>query len=163
MKNELIPATHLSWLTSGIAQIATAIKAAALDPHQRHDLAIRLRRFANLIDPVDAKKIPRTIPPPIDWVYEYCDREQLTIDPDEWFDHYEQQDWVLGTGNKMKNWQAAVRTWERRSKPGRPSKRERKKQAVKASLESLETAFLQLRLTDDQDAGGRERAAQLFE
>lgn len=34
------------------------------------------------------------------------------VDPQAWFDHYESNGWRVGKA-AMKNWQAAVRTWER--------------------------------------------------
>lgn len=52
------------------------------------------------------------IPPPIDDVILYCKQRKNNIDAHQWFDHYEARGWMIGK-NRMKDWRAAVRTWER--------------------------------------------------
>lgn len=47
-------------------------------------------------------------------VADYCKERGKGIDPEEWYDHYEANGWKVGKV-PMKNWQAAVRTWERMS------------------------------------------------
>jgi hypothetical protein len=49
--------------------------------------------------------------PTAEEVQEYCDSRGNGIDANKWMAHYESVDWKVGS-NKMKNWQAAVRTWE---------------------------------------------------
>jgi hypothetical protein len=55
------------------------------------------------------------IPPPIEWIEEYCKERNNGIDPQKFFDFYESKGWKVGK-EKMKNWQACVRTWENRDK-----------------------------------------------
>lgn len=50
--------------------------------------------------------------PLISEIQEYCSERKNGIDPERFFDHYEARDWMLGK-QKMKNWKACVRTWER--------------------------------------------------
>ena len=49
-------------------------------------------------------------------VQAYCQERALSghraVDPQAWFDHYEANGWRVGR-NAMKDWRAAVRTWER--------------------------------------------------
>lgn len=52
------------------------------------------------------------IPPNLDEVKAYCEERGNGIDAERFIDHYEARGWMLGK-NKMKNWKAAVRTWER--------------------------------------------------
>lgn len=59
--------------------------------------------------PADKKKIP----PRIEWVIAYCEQRQKGVDPYEWFDHYKANGWKVGK-TRMVDWQAAVRTWERK-------------------------------------------------
>ena len=35
------------------------------------------------------------------------------VDPNHWMDHYIAKGWMIGK-NKMQDWRAAVRTWEKR-------------------------------------------------
>jgi hypothetical protein len=52
--------------------------------------------------------------PTIDEIADYCDERDNNIDPNEFYDFYESKDWYIGK-NKMKDWKACVRTWERRT------------------------------------------------
>lgn len=51
------------------------------------------------------------IPPDLEWVKSYCKERQNNVDPKRFFDHYESIGWKIGK-QTMKDWQAAVRTWE---------------------------------------------------
>ena len=51
-------------------------------------------------------------PPSVDDVRTYCKERGNGIDPEYFVDFYKAKDWMIGK-NKMKDWKAAVRTWER--------------------------------------------------
>jgi hypothetical protein len=53
--------------------------------------------------------------PTAEEVCDYCIERNNLIDPQAFVDFYESKDWMIGK-NKMKDWKAAVRTWEKRSK-----------------------------------------------
>lgn len=57
-------------------------------------------------------KNSRFVKPKINEVEAYCKERKNDVDPQTWFDHYESNGWLVGR-NKMKDWKAAVRTWER--------------------------------------------------
>lgn len=58
------------------------------------------------------------IKPSLDEVTEYCRERQNSVDPEAWFNHYTSNGWKVGK-NKMVDWRAAVRTWEKgREKSG---------------------------------------------
>ena len=62
----------------------------------------------------------RFVPPTVDEVSAYCHERGNGIDPQRFIDHYTSNGWMVGK-NKMKDWKAAVRTWEQREKPwGQP-------------------------------------------
>ena len=54
------------------------------------------------------------IPPTPEEVNAYCKKRNNGIDGTEFVDFYTSKGWMVGK-NKMKDWQAAVRTWERSS------------------------------------------------
>ena len=61
----------------------------------------------------------RFIPPTLDEVSAYCTERQNHIDPQHFIDFYASKGWMVGK-NRMKDWQAAVRTWEQRdNKPNK--------------------------------------------
>ncbi len=57
------------------------------------------------------KRVSKFSKPSIDEVKEYCKERKNSVNPQVWYDHYESNGWMVGK-NKMKNWKAAVRTWE---------------------------------------------------
>lgn len=64
---------------------------------------------------ISAKKSPRFTPPTLDEVEQYCLERANGIDAQTFIDFYESKGWMIGK-NKMKDWKAAVRTWERKNK-----------------------------------------------
>lgn len=61
----------------------------------------------------------RFTPPTLAEVKAYCKERGNNVDPERFIDFYESKGWMIGK-NKMKDWKAAVRTWE---KPMDPKKR----------------------------------------
>ena len=60
-------------------------------------------------------------PPNIQDVRAYCKERGNKVDPENFWDFYQSKNWMIGK-NKMKDWKAAVRTWERsEAKGGRMS------------------------------------------
>lgn len=52
--------------------------------------------------------------PTLSEIKEYCIERNNNVDAQHFFDYYESNGWKVGK-NSMKNWQAAVRTWEKNS------------------------------------------------
>ena len=52
------------------------------------------------------------VKPTIIDIKEYCKERKNNVDAETFFDFYESKDWLIGK-NKMKNWKASVRTWEK--------------------------------------------------
>ena len=65
------------------------------------------------INVCDSKK--RFSKPTVAEIKDYCTSRNNGIDPQAFFDFYESKGWKIGQ-TPMKNWQAAVNTWERRKK-----------------------------------------------
>ncbi len=66
-------------------------------------------------EPIKEKREKRKSfsPPSVDEVRRYCESRGSTVDPDRFVDFYTAKNWLIGK-SKMKDWQAAVRTWETR-------------------------------------------------
>lgn len=56
----------------------------------------------------------RFVKPSVDEVRAYCTERRNGIDAQTWWDFYESKGWMVGS-NHMKDWKAAVRTWEKRN------------------------------------------------
>lgn len=54
------------------------------------------------------------VKPTIPEVAVYCIQQQNNIDAKAFVDFYDSKNWYVGK-NKMKDWKAAVRTWEKRN------------------------------------------------
>lgn len=66
--------------------------------------------------PEPADKPPRTprfSPPSVDEVAAYCKERHNGVDPQKFVDFYTANGWTQGRGKSIKDWRAAVRTWER--------------------------------------------------
>lgn len=65
--------------------------------------------------PVEKREV--FTPPTVEMVAAYCAERSNTVNAQDFVDFYTSKGWFIGK-NKMKDWQAAVRTWER-SRNGR--------------------------------------------
>jgi hypothetical protein len=57
-------------------------------------------------------KRKRFVPPTLDEVKAYCLERKNNVDAERFIDYYSSNGWLVGK-NKMKDWKAAVRTWEK--------------------------------------------------
>ena len=73
---------------------------------------------------VGHKPTRRFTPPTVEEVQDYCWERGNAVDPQRFVDYYTSNGWMVGK-NKMKDWKAAVRTWEQ--KEGKAPKAQPKK------------------------------------
>lgn len=64
-------------------------------------------------------------PPTLEEVIDYCEERQNNVDAGKWHDHYTSNGWMVGK-TKMKDWKAAVRTWEKNQRTQQGGARSRK-------------------------------------
>lgn len=57
----------------------------------------------------------RFVIPTVEQIREYCMERGNNVDPQRFVDHYTSNGWMVGK-TKMKDWKAAVRTWEQNKK-----------------------------------------------
>ena len=77
---------------------------------------IRIQEEENIEDKsvvVATASTARFIKPTIEEVMDYCQERQNFVDPEKWYDHYSSNGWKVGGRAPMKDWKAAVRTWEK--------------------------------------------------
>jgi hypothetical protein len=58
----------------------------------------------------------RFAPPTLEEIREYCTERGNQVDPEKFHDFYAANGWVQGRGKPIRDWRAAVRTWERGEK-----------------------------------------------
>ena len=64
----------------------------------------------------------RFTPPTLAEVTAYCRERQNAVDPQRFIDYYTANGWKVGK-NSMKDWKAAVRTWEGKQRDSAPAQR----------------------------------------
>ena len=99
---------HVDWYVYDRPQI----DSPKLDNPQGENKALISTEYKQVLN---NNKSKRFVKPSLDDVAEYCASRQNTIDAEVFIDYYESVGWVVGK-SKMKDWKAAVRTWERRRK-----------------------------------------------
>lgn len=67
-----------------------------------------------IVDDSSKEKRKRFTPPTLEEVSAYCRELNSKIDPQQFIDYYTANGWVQGKGKPIKDWKAAVRTWNRR-------------------------------------------------
>jgi hypothetical protein len=70
-----------------------------------------LRKLADKLDPPT-----KFTPPSVEDVTHFCETRGNGIDPEAFVAHGQANGWLLSNGNKMKDWRAAIITWEKRDK-----------------------------------------------
>lgn len=83
--------------------------------------------------------------PSVDEVRAYCQERKNAIDPQGFVDFYESKGWMVGK-NPMRDWKAAVRTWER-------TEHERKPKAQQKQDDDMATDNIFLRMWDEEFGG----------
>ena len=79
--------------------------------------------------------------PTIEEIRQYCLEKGYNVDAEQFFNFYESKGWVVGK-SPMKNWRAAVCTWNKREKEVPRRKREsRKESAFEHNLKVMDQMF----------------------
>jgi hypothetical protein len=86
-----------------------------MHPNNKEDNNIVLSNDKSL-----SKTNKRFVPPTYKEVFDYCFERNNNVDAQAFVDFYTSNGWKVGN-NPMKDWKAAVRTWEKRDKK-KPSK-----------------------------------------
>ena len=72
------------------------------------------------IDKSDKPTRKRFIPPTLEEVQAYCNERGNNVDAERFINHYTSNGWKVGK-NKMQDWKAAVRTWEKNGYDNKPT------------------------------------------
>lgn len=105
--------------SSNIIAIVNFTKAPTKAPTKALDKALQKHSTKQgqsivSIDKQETKNNKQFIIPSIEEIKAYCKERQNDVDSSKFFNFYESKGWLVGK-NKMKDWKAAVRTWEKDS------------------------------------------------
>ena len=74
---------------------------------------IELGEDSIVVEDAPQRKSTRFTPPTLEEVTAYCFERGNNVDPQRFIDYYTSNGWMVGR-NKMKDWKAAVRNWEKK-------------------------------------------------
>ena len=101
-----LPAMLSGGMSNGIPHVTPTV-----DPGKD-----RLEERTDKREKADMPPHKRFIPPSIKEVSDYCQERGNGIDPQRFLDYYDANGWVQGKGKPIRDWKAALRTWERGAK-----------------------------------------------
>ena len=79
--------------------------------------------------------------PSLEEIRSYCQERRNQVDPERFFNFYESKGWMVGK-SPMKDWKAAVRTWEQRPETKRTTYQPQEKESVLAhNLKVMDEMF----------------------
>ena len=100
-------------VSGNVTDNVTVTLGNALDIDEERDIRNTLVNKS-----VIGEKPTRFIPPSVDEVRTYCTERGNGVDAERFVDYYTARGWLAGK-SKMKDWKAAVRTWERNDREDR--------------------------------------------
>jgi hypothetical protein len=101
------------YIDSRLSQTITAIITNDNGAIIANDKEINKAIYSNRLNKKEIYKEKYFKKPTIEEVKQYCLERKNKIDPQHFIDYYEANGWKVGK-NKMQNWKACIRTWERR-------------------------------------------------
>ena len=104
--------------SSSLSDTAAQIPDASAPPSGQTSCAPSTPASAPPLSPKKKKKVFKK--PTVQEIRDYCAARDNRIDAQKFYDFYESKGWMVGK-NLMKDWQAAVRTWESRDESPLPS------------------------------------------
>ena len=113
--------TQWKWVERELEAVGlTYEKLQEMKSHEEEQLELGLEYPPEKPTEPPQEELRHTIPPNPEWVRAYIAENGYKVDAAKFCDFYEAKGWKIGK-NKMKDWQAAVRTWaEDGEKPAKP-------------------------------------------
>ena len=115
--------------------------------------AVSSKHLSETLVPIDTCALTKNVSarnkfvkPNLSEVLDYCDKRNNGISANRFFDHYDSNGWKVGK-NPMKDWKAAIRTWEQREneKGGNNGKNQHVDNSAPAKVERAIAARERLR------------------
>lgn len=89
----------------------------------------------NIADKPPAPARKKFVPLTLEEVRQYCDERKNGIDAQHFLDYYEARGWKYNGGQALKDWRAAIRTWERNGN-SKPQQSDRNRLRTSADYEA---------------------------
>lgn len=96
-------------------QMETSVPDKELDKDKDKELDKDKDKDKEYPTDTNKEKRKRFTPPTVEEVRAYCQERNCNVDPNSFVDFYTSKGWKVGSAS-MKDWKAAVRTWEKRDR-----------------------------------------------
>lgn len=110
LDSETFQAKRKREMKHGLPQIGAGVKFTPLDVNNTQEIEIDKEKESDIEK--ESMKRKRFSAPTVEEVAAYCRERGNAVDPQHFVDYYTSNGWKVGK-NPMKDWKAAVRTWER--------------------------------------------------
>ena len=115
--NELREYNRLAQRKSREKRKLLAVNDKSMTSQHCQGTDIDIEKDIDIEEEKESKKTrSRFSPPSLEEVKSYCLERKNNVDPERFINYYTSNGWKVGK-NSMKDWQAAVRTWEKDDKP----------------------------------------------
>jgi hypothetical protein len=91
------------------------------DTTNGHQMIQQTDTIKNVKNEKNVKNVVFVVPK-IEEIKKYCEERNNNVNALHFFDYYQSKGWMVGR-NKMKDWKAAVRTWELKDEKAKPPKK----------------------------------------
>ena len=111
-----------SWLELHMRRVPNRNVKTATRSKSEHETEHETERLQEPSTHIPKEKRPRFEKPSLNDVKAYCTERRSTVNPERFMDYYEANGWIQGKGKPIRDWKAAVRTWEKNGiKNAKPS------------------------------------------
>lgn len=101
-------------LESSVTNSNAGVTDDVTNDNESKSIEIEIEKELELDSKESKPKKTRFIPPTVEQIQEYCDERGNDVDAQKFLDYYSSNGWKVGR-NPMRDWKAAIRTWERNS------------------------------------------------
>ena len=98
------------------------------------------KEYRNINNTLSNKGRSRFLKPSLEDIRSYCQERRNQVDPERFFNFYESKGWMVGK-SPMKDWKAAVRTWEQRPETRTTYQPQKKESVLEHNLKVMDQMF----------------------
>jgi hypothetical protein len=110
---DILPVMKKYWTDEKIEKIRQDL--AFMPSHETCVATLLTKYDSDLLKQEPKPKVTRFVKPTVEEVKAYCEERNNGVDPNDFVNHYDSKGWMIGK-SPMKDWKAAVRTWESRNR-----------------------------------------------
>ena len=100
-----------------------------------NNTSINIKENSNIINNITKRKVNRFVKPTLEEIENYIKEKNLSVDSKQFYEYFEEGDWIDSKGNKVKNWKQKLLTWNKFKTGNKRDTQESFKKSQEASRE----------------------------